>query len=204
MNSDFYPIMLNIKNKKIAIIGGGNIAYRKLKKLVDYDANITLIAPNINEEIYKYKDKISIIKDKYKKTYILNSFLVIAATDDKVLNQKISNDCKDENILFNNISDMYSDFIVPSSIKRGDLTISISTNGKSPSLAKKICLEIEGKYNEEYILRLNLLGDIRELVKEKCDDENKKKEILKQIINLSIDDLKERKKLYENKDRIQR
>ncbi|MGO1371219.1 MAG: precorrin-2 dehydrogenase/sirohydrochlorin ferrochelatase family protein [Senegalia sp. (in: firmicutes)] len=204
MNSDFYPIMLNIKNKKIAIIGGGNIAYRKLKKLVDYDANITLIAPNINEEIYKYKDKISIIKDKYKKTYILNSFLVIAATDDKVLNQKISNDCKDENILFNNISDMYSDFIVPSSIKRGDLTISISTNGKSPSLAKKIRLEIEGKYNEEYILRLNLLGDIRELVKEKCDDENKKKEILKQIINLSIDDLKERKKLYENKDRIQR
>jgi len=196
--------MLNIKNKKIAIIGGGNIAYRKLKKLVDYDANITLIAPNINEEIYKYKDKISIIKDKYKKTYILNSFLVIAATDDKVLNQKISNDCKDENILFNNISDMYSDFIVPSSIKRGDLTISISTNGKSPSLAKKIRLEIEGKYNEEYILRLNLLGDIRELVKEKCDDENKKKEILKQIINLSIDDLKERKKLYENKDRIQR
>ncbi|MGO1712559.1 MAG: precorrin-2 dehydrogenase/sirohydrochlorin ferrochelatase family protein, partial [Senegalia sp. (in: firmicutes)] len=119
---------------------------------------------------------------------ILNSFLVIAATDDKVLNQKISNDCKDENILFNNISDMYSDFIVPSSIKRGDLTISISTNGKSPSLAKKIRLEIEGKYNEEYILRLNLLGDIRELVKEKCDDENKKKEILKQIINLSIDD----------------
>lgn len=200
-NSSFYPIMLNLKDKKIVIIGAGKVALRKLQKLIEYDGHLTVVSPEIKKEFYNYKDEINIIKDKYKKEYILNSLLVIAATNDKSLNEKISNDCKDENILCNSITNRDSDFIVPSSIKRGDLTISISTNGKSPSLAKKIRRELSEKYDKEYIEYLKLLDNIRKLVIEKCNDENKRKEILNEIIDLSLDDLKGRKKLYENKSR---
>ncbi|WP_242620447.1 precorrin-2 dehydrogenase/sirohydrochlorin ferrochelatase family protein [Senegalia massiliensis] len=200
--TSFYPVMLNLKDKNIVIIGAGKVALRKAKKLMEYGGKLSIISPKIESEFYNYKNKINIIKDKYNKKYILNSSIVIAATDDKKLNRKISIDCKDENILCNNITGKNSDFIVPSTFKRGDLTISVSTNGKSPSLSKSIIFELEKKYDEKYIEFLKLLGDIRKIVLEKCNDEKRKKEILNEIINLSLDDLKGRKKLYENKSRL--
>ncbi len=78
------------------------------------------------------------------------------------------------------------DFIVPSKIKRGDLSITISTNGKSPALSKKIRRELEKLYPEEYSEYVNLLGEIREKVKREVNDINKRRDILFKIINSGI------------------
>lgn len=63
-NNSFYPIMLNLKDKKIVIIGAGNIALRKLQKLIEYDGHLTVVSPEIMKEFYNFKGKINIIKDK--------------------------------------------------------------------------------------------------------------------------------------------
>lgn len=130
-----FPIMLNITGRKCTVIGGGNVAERKVKILLKYGADITAVSPIFKNDFPDVKR----IKKEYSFSDIENSFLVIAATDNKKVNQTIYRDAKEHNILVSLADDMeHSDFILPSSKKCADITISVSTNGKSPALAKKI------------------------------------------------------------------
>ncbi|WP_331722023.1 precorrin-2 dehydrogenase/sirohydrochlorin ferrochelatase family protein [Alkalithermobacter paradoxus] len=191
--------MINLENKEVAIVGGGKIAFRKAKKLLEYGANLKIISPSIIPEIYNIGDEIEIIKDRYNEEHIRNSFMVIAATSSKCINEDVVSYCKKNRILCSAVDNINnSDFISVSSIKKGDLVISASTSGKSPSLSSKIIKELEYKYTEEYIEYIKLLGDIRQIVLQKCSDEHKKKKILNEIVSLSIEELKMRRYEYEN------
>jgi len=181
----YYPIMLNIENKKCLIVGGGDIAYRKILELMDYGACIIVVSPNINEDIKVFVDNKSInyIHDRYDKVYIENAYIVVASTNDNKVNNDIFRDCSEKGILVNVVDDPKNcSFIVPSKIRRGDLTISISTNGKSPTLSKSIRKELEKKYDEDYEMYLNILGDMRQEVMKKVKDYSKRKEIMNTII----------------------
>ncbi|KEH91855.1 siroheme synthase [Clostridium novyi A str. GD211209] len=191
----YYPLMINIDNKKIVVIGGGNVSFRKTKKLLEFGAYVTVISPNILEKFnslkIKFNDKLKIIEDYFKSTYIEDAYLVIGATSDKNINKEISNYCRNKNILCNIVDNIKeSDFIVPSSIKRGDLVISVSTMGKSPMLASKIRKELEEKYTDEYEEYIFLLGEARNIILQKFNDEEKR-QMLKSIIDMNIDKLKE-------------
>ncbi|MCD3218066.1 bifunctional precorrin-2 dehydrogenase/sirohydrochlorin ferrochelatase [Clostridium botulinum C] len=190
----YYPLMLDIRNKNIIVIGGGEVAFRKTKKLLQFEANVILISPQLISEFSDlkkvYYDKLNVIIDCYNESYIKNAYLVIAATSNKSINKKISQYCKEKNILCNIVDDIdSSDFIVPSSVKRGNLVISISTMGKSPMLACKIKQEIEKRYSDEYEEYIVLLGEARKIIIKKFKD-NVKKEVLKKLINMSLDEIK--------------
>ncbi len=199
----FYPMMINLENKRITVIGGGKVAFRKAKKLLEYKGEVVVVSPFLIDEWKEIKEKMCIIKEEYKKEYIKDSFLVIAATSSKEVNEKIALYCKEKKILCNVVDDMdLSDFIVPSSIKRGDLVLSVSTMGKSPSMASKIRKELEEKYTKEYIEYIEVLGEIRKLILEKCEEEKVRKKILNEIVQLDIEELKKRRYDYENSSRI--
>lgn len=190
----YYPLMLDIKNKNILIVGGGTVAFRKAKKLLEHEAVVTVISPNLIEEFNclkrMYYKRLDIIVDNYNNKYINNQCLVIAATSSRSVNEKISVYCKEKNIFCNVVDNIKtSDFIVPSSLKRGDLVISISTMGKSPMLASKIKKELEEKYSDVYEEYLTLLGEARNIVIRKFNN-NDKKEILKKLINMNLDEIK--------------
>lgn len=192
----FYPINLNLENVNITIIGGGKIAYRKCMSFLMFTKNITVISKDFVSEFNNIKDEITLIKDVYKEQYIKESFIVVASTDNRELNKEIGLYCKNNNKLFNIVDNKeLSNIIIPSIIKKGDLVISISTNGKSPSLSSKIKRDLEYKYNdyEEYI---NLLGEIRNKVIEKCNDKDKKQKILNELVNLNLKELKNEYKKY--------
>ena len=130
-----FPIMLNIRGRKCTVAGGGNVAERKVKTLLKYGADVTAVSPVFKDEFPNVKR----LEKEYSSSDIENSFLVIAATDNKEVNQTIYNDAKKRNILVSLSDDTeHSDFILPSSKNYDDITISVSTNGKSPALAKKI------------------------------------------------------------------
>ncbi|KEH93421.1 siroheme synthase [Clostridium botulinum C/D str. BKT12695] len=190
----YYPLMINIDNKNIVVIGGGTVAFRKVKKLLEFGACVTVISPNVLEKFnslkVKFHDKLKIIEDYFKSTYIENAYLVIGATSDKNINKKISEYCKKKRIFCNIVDNIKeSDFIVPSSIKRGDLVISVSTMGKSPMLSSRIRKELEEKYTDEYGEYIFLLGESRNIILKKFNDEEKR-QMLKSIINMNIDKLK--------------
>ncbi|OJT93253.1 siroheme synthase, partial [Clostridioides difficile] len=160
-----YPINLKLDELDVVIIGGGEVAYRKCKNFLEFNKNVTIVSKQILNKFYDLKGNIKIIKDDYKEIYIKDASVIIAATNNRELNMEIGLYCKAKNKLVNVVDNIeISNFTVPSYIKRGDLLISVSTGGKSPSLSSKIKKEIEERYTEDYEEYLNVLGDIRKKV----------------------------------------
>ncbi|EGT4929367.1 bifunctional precorrin-2 dehydrogenase/sirohydrochlorin ferrochelatase, partial [Clostridioides difficile] len=175
----------------VVIIGGGEIAYRKCKNFLEFNKNVTIVSKQILNKFYDLKGNIKIIKDDYKEIYIKDASVIIAATNNRELNMEIGLYCRAKNKLVNVVDNIeISNFTVPSYIKRGDLLISVSTGGKSPSLSSKIKKEIEEIYTEDYEEYLNVLGDIRKEVIKKYEDKSKRKDLLNMLITLDLEELK--------------
>ncbi|HEY5563770.1 MAG TPA: bifunctional precorrin-2 dehydrogenase/sirohydrochlorin ferrochelatase [Clostridiaceae bacterium] len=184
--SKYYPIMVNLEYRNVLIVGGGEIAYKKLLELLEYKAVITLVSLSINEGIKEIVEKnyIKFIEGAYDKTYLEGAFIVIASTNDREVNNEIYKDCIQKSILVNIVDDPENcSFITPSKLRRGDLTISISTNGKSPTLSKEIRKELEISFDESYEAYVNILGDLRKDVIANVEIPHKRKEVLHTIVS---------------------
>ncbi|OGW56883.1 MAG: hypothetical protein A2Z09_00360 [Nitrospirae bacterium RBG_16_43_8] len=157
----YYPILLNLKGKKCVVVGGGKVAERKALSLLKSGAKITVISPECTVRLKKENltGRIKYISRRYKNGDLKNAFLVIAATDAGETNRKISEDAP----YLVNVVDMplLCNFIVPSVVRRGPLTIAVSTSGVSPSLARTIKKELEGLYGREFEKHLNYIKKIR-------------------------------------------
>ena len=188
-----YPINLDIENIKITIIGGGKVAYRKATNFLDFGKKVTVVSKEFIDEFDKIKNEIDMIYDVYNEKYIQDSFVVVAATNNKDVNYKIGTYCNKNGKLVNVVDDKeLSNFTVPSYVKRGELLLSISTGGNSPSLSAKIKRELAETYDESYGEYIELLGLARKkIIKENKDIKERRKEI-KTLINLSVDELKEK------------
>ncbi len=141
----YFPLFLNIENKKFLIIGGGRIAFLKLRHMLDFTKNISLISKEFNKEMLEYINELQLkysIKEYEEKD--LNGYdIIIVAIDDYALQEKIYFQAKKKNCICNCVDlQQYCDFIFPSYIKKGDLTIAISTSGSSPAFAKYLKIYI--------------------------------------------------------------
>lgn len=166
--SGYYPILLNIRDKKCVVIGGGEIALRKVKTLLEYGACIEVISPVFCPELVQIakKGKIKSYAKGYSSQDLKDAVIAIAATDDANINEKISIDARKYGVLINVVDKpQHSDFIVPSSMTRGDITIAVSTSGKSPALARKIRTELENKLGDEYNRLANIVSLARNQLK---------------------------------------
>ncbi|WHE08315.1 bifunctional precorrin-2 dehydrogenase/sirohydrochlorin ferrochelatase [Thermoanaerobacterium thermosaccharolyticum] len=184
----YYPIMLNIKNKKCLVIGGGNVAYRKILSLLEFGGTVTAIAPKFIKDIWELSknNRIELIDRKYQKNDVQNYNLVIVATNDKMLNKEISKECIENNIPVNVVDDKkLSTFITPSVIRRGDLTISISTNGKSPLLSRRIREMLENVIVEEFGSLISELSSTRDKLKSSSMSLDEKIKLYDDIIRKS-------------------
>lgn len=185
-----YPIMLKIEDKIVSVVGGGEVALRKVLTLLKYKTEVRVISPEFILDFEYISDKVKLIKENYSDGLIKGSFLVVAATSSKDVNKSIASFCKENNILCNVVDDPeISDFLVPSSIKRGSLVISVSTSGKSPALASKIRKELEEMYPGDYEEYVDLLGEIREVLQQKCLEISLRKKILKELLKLNYKEL---------------
>ncbi len=163
---NYYPVNLNIEKKKCVVVGGGKVATRKAKKLMECGATVFIISPVFSKTLVDFSkktDRMHLFKKKYEPCDLDEAFIVIAATNSKKTNLKINQDAKKRLILLN-IADAPAlcDFTVPASIIRGDLLITISTGGKSPGLAKKIRSNLENEFSKEYADLINLIGSVRD------------------------------------------
>lgn len=191
----YYPIYLDITNKRCIVVGGGDVAERKAERLLSFGARVTVIGKALTPllETMKRDGRIEHINADYDGTFISDAFMVIGATDREDVNARISRDGRHTGILVNIVDDPgRCDFILPSIMQRGDLSIAVSTGGKSPALAKKLREDLETLYGPEYKVLLDVLGNLREKVAARghSSDENKKlfeavvySDILKHIKN---------------------
>lgn len=147
----YYPAFINLEGKKCVVIGGGKVALRKINSLLNAGASVTVISPEVIPGIEKYASSglIRFIRRAYRKGDLKNAFLVIAATSSKEVHRRIAGDVK--SCLLNVVDEPeLCNFIVPSVVRRGPLTIVISTSGASPAMAKAIRKEIERLYGKDF------------------------------------------------------
>jgi len=166
----YFPAFLSIHRKKCVVVGGGQVAFRKVRMLLDCGASVTVISPVLHPDLVELagKKSIQVIRRNYKAGDLKGSFVVIAATDTKETNRKVRKEAGRVGALVNVIDDPEpSDFIVPSLLRRGDLTITISTGGMSPALAKKIRTRLEESFGEEYALLVSLVDEVRSTLRRK-------------------------------------
>jgi precorrin-2 dehydrogenase/sirohydrochlorin ferrochelatase len=182
----YFPAYLKFDNKKILVVGGGLIATNKIKRLLSFSIDITIISKDITPTLQQLIKQYSLkyINKSYQYGDIDGFFLVIVATNDITLQKEIFNECETKKILCNSVdSTKYCSFIFPSFIKQGDLTISFSTSGISPSVSKylkKLILEILPKDIDKFLITLKHLRNTlpKGKQRQKLLDDKAKKYIL--------------------------
>jgi precorrin-2 dehydrogenase/sirohydrochlorin ferrochelatase len=128
---------------------------------------------------------------------------VVCATDDKELNGRIATDCAPRNLLVNAVDQPeLCNFLVPAVVRRGDLTIAVSTGGKSPLLARRLREELEGRYGEQYEEYLDLLAELRRQVLRQAPEAREKQEILESLVSGEILALLRDNRMEQVKERL--
>ena len=136
----YYPLSLDIENKKCIVVGAGTVAYKKIQKLLIYKPKIEVVSKEIKStEIAKLikEKKIKFIQTEYNKNILDKAVLIIAATNDKNLNSQIQKDAKNKGILVNVVDDKkLCQFICPAIVEKDGLQIAITTHGQNPKKAR--------------------------------------------------------------------
>lgn len=160
----YYPVNLALKDRNCLVVGGGRVGTRKVRTLLECGARVTVISPEATPELEELagQGQIQWHTRDYRASDLDNTFLVIGATDDQRLNRKIHQDAELARRLCN-IADQpdLCNFILPATMRQGDLMISVSTGGKSPAFAKHLRQQLEKHYGPEYGALLLLMGAIR-------------------------------------------
>lgn len=169
-DTTYYPIFLTLSDKRVVVIGAGNVAQRKIKTLVEYGGQVVVISPQVTPAVQELADKgeIELHQRPYRKGDLAGAFMVVCATDNAQVNQQVYEEAEPTGVLLNMVDyPPYCNFIVPSIVKRGPLQIAISTGGAAPVVARTIRKELEGHYDEAWGEYVELLGRIRVLIKER-------------------------------------
>lgn len=178
---NYYPAFINLKDKKAVVVGGGRVAERKARLLVRAGARVTLVSPDITGNIRKLAEKglLSHIKRNFRNRDLNGAFIVIAATSSEVLNTRIAHEARH----LVNVVDMPSEgnFIVPSVVTRGPLTIAVSTGGSSPAVSKAIRKEIESQYGTEFAHYLKFAEALRKIAMKKIPHARKREMFLQSL-----------------------
>jgi precorrin-2 dehydrogenase/sirohydrochlorin ferrochelatase len=179
--------MMNLSGKHCLVVGGGRVAERRAASLWEAGAVVTIIAPEATGRLQALQADGSIrwLARPYCKGDVREDggfVLVMAATDNSEVNELVREDALQAGVLYNAADDPTGgDFIVPAVLRRGSLTIAVTTGGDSPALAARIRHELEETYGAEYEAYIEFLGEARRRLRERLDDTELRQALLRHI-----------------------
>jgi precorrin-2 dehydrogenase len=187
--SSFYPILVDLHGKKALVVGGGKVAQRKIETLLEHGASVLVVARELTAKLEELRSakRIGFLGAEFSEAFADGAFLVFAATDDASLNRRVSQAAQQRGLLVNAV-DQPADcnFIVPSVLSRGDLLIAVSTSGKSPAFARKVRVELERHFGEEYGFFLNLMGNLRKEILSLGLSQEENKSAFEELVNSEL------------------
>ena len=148
-NAVLYPIFLDLSERRCVVVGGGEVANRKARKLLQARAEIVVISPEVRPELESVASEIR--RRPYEDGDLEGTYLAFAATDDREVNAAVAREAKERGIPVN-VADrpLEGDFALPSTLRRGRLQLAVSTGGASPTLARNIKSELEEVFGPEW------------------------------------------------------
>jgi precorrin-2 dehydrogenase/sirohydrochlorin ferrochelatase len=188
-----YPITLvDLASTPCLVIGGGEVAARKVAALREAGARPVVISPVLCATLRHQAEEgeIEAIQRHYRVGDLAGVRLVIAATDDPATNEAVWHEAQDSGCLVNVVDDpSRCNFYVPATVRRGALTLAVSTNGNSPLLARRIRKVLEQQFDQAYSPYLELLGALRPRVQEQVIEPTRRKALWESLLDSDILDL---------------
>lgn len=184
-NYPYYPIYLDIEERPVLIIGGGNVCARKAETMMKYGAHVTIVSPEFTHEIEQWAREglLKIERKSYEESDLGGASIVIASTDDKCVNGRIARDCRRRHIPVNVVDVTHlCEFIIPAIVESGSIQIAVSTGGKSPALARTLKEDIQRFVGPEYDEVNRLLGTLRTAAKKKLPTDVDRKKFFDGIL----------------------
>jgi precorrin-2 dehydrogenase/sirohydrochlorin ferrochelatase len=188
----YYPLLVDLEGKNCVVIGAGSVAERKVCSLLECGAYVRVIGSRVTSKLAAMANsgKIKLEERNYRSGDLEGAFLVIAATDDQTLQAQVWQEASERGLLINTVDKVdRSNFISPSLVRRGDLIIAISTQGKSPALAARLREKLEAMFGSEYAELIELLGSAREEVAARLPDPDRRKKLWYRLIDSDLLDL---------------
>ena len=185
----FLPLLIDMSDKKVVIFGSGSVGERKANLFSEY-SSVTVVSRSFSDTFFELQRKNNIalmeadagkLTDDDINSIIEDAFLVIPATNDRTINERIVEISKASNILTNEV-DAIGDVTVPAVIKRGDLTISISTTGSSPAFSRFTRQQVEKIITPEFADMIRIQGEMRTYLKSEVPEQKDRKDILWDIL----------------------
>lgn len=166
----YYPVFLDLQDRPVVVIGGGEVALRKVEGLLEAGARVTLISPELHPGLARLaaQGRVRHIGRGYRPGDLEGYLLAFVATDDRAVNTRVAAEARQRRIWINAVDDPPNcDFIVPGIVRRGRLVVAVSTSGGSPAVARKLREELEGYLTEEYAQLLELAAEVRQELRER-------------------------------------
>jgi siroheme synthase-like protein len=188
----YYPIFLDIEDRPVVIIGGGEVCARKAETMMKYGARVTVVSPELTPEIETWarEGKLVVRRKRYEAADLGEANIVIASTDDTGVNEQIAADCRARRIPVNVVDvTPLCEFIVPAIIEKGSVQIAVSTGGKSPALARTLKEDLQRTIGPEYAEVNDVMGTLRESAKAVLPTDIDRKRFFDGIIAQGILDL---------------
>lgn len=184
----YYPFYMNIDNKKWLIVGGGTVAAGRFSRLLEFTDKITVMSPEISSDIInKAGGTVRLIKSEYEPSVLKDADICLAATSDHLLNRKIAMDCRKEHILVNASDDpKFCDFIFPAVLKKGNLTVSVSTGGSSPRFASLLRDRISDIIPGDTEEILDKMMEIRTILNNDRLESDERRIVIKKALDILI------------------
>ena len=190
--NNYYPIFVNLKDQPCTVIGGGKIAEGKVEGLLDAGATITVISPALTPALQNLADEkqFTYIERIYQNGDLDGAFMVICATDQNDINHRVWLDASENHQLVNVVDDTpRCNFIAPAILRKGDLSIAISTGGKAPAMAVRLKEFLDRNIGPEYARFLELAGQLRSPLAKHIPDFETRKALWYQILDAGVLDL---------------
>lgn len=161
-----YPIFIEAKGRRVLVIGGGNVGAEKVRGLLNAEADITVVSPELLPELREHRDagRIHHIARPYVETDLDGGWeWIMVATDDGAVNAEVAAAAKRRSLWVNAADDpKYCDFILPAVVRKGKITLAASTSGTSPALARRLREELDDYLTEDMPALADLLAEVRQ------------------------------------------
>lgn len=185
----YVPVMLNCEGKNCLIIGGGPVAERKAETLVEAGADVHIVSPKLSGRLIAMAEE-AVARwtcREYKEGDLEGAFLVYAASSSPEVNGRVAAEARRLGIMVNVASEGEAgDFISPAVLRRGRLTVAVSTAGAGPAAAVNLCRRLEEELGDEFEVYLDFLHELRAAVKEKVQSPTARRRLLRKIVEIDI------------------